>query len=162
METLWAPWRLEFIEGKKPEECVFCTLPAAQTDPKNLILWRGPQTYVIMNRYPYTNGHLMVVPHQHSDSVHLLTPDTQAEMMWATGECVRILRGSLGAQAANCGLNLGPDAGAGIIGHLHMHVVPRWRGDCNFMPMIAHTRSMPEYLATTYERLSPAFQQLKK
>lgn len=161
METLWAPWRLDFILSEKPKGCVFCTLPAETTDKDNLILWRGEHTYVIMNRYPYNSGHLMVVLNKHTDSLHGLTKGEQSELIWATGECVRILKSTLGAHACNCGMNLGHDAGAGIVGHLHMHAVPRWQGDTNFFPVIANTKSLPEYLAKTYEKLHPAFQNLK-
>lgn len=162
MDTLWAPWRLDYITADKPSGCVLCTLPAAQQDPENLILWRGAHSYVIMNRYPYNCGHLMVVLNNHVDILHQLEASVQTELMWATGECVRILQEVLGAQASNCGMNLGWDAGAGIVGHLHMHVVPRWRGDNNFFPVIADTKSLPEYLAKTYEKLQPAFLNLKK
>lgn len=104
----------------------------------------------------------MVVLNGHLDTLHQVDAAAQAEMIWATGECVRILQETLGAQASNCGMNLGWDAGAGIADHLHMHVVPRWRGDNNFFPVIANTKSLPEYLAKTYEKLHPAFLNLKK
>ncbi len=161
MDTLWAPWRLDFILSEKPKGCVFCTLPSETNDKDNLILWRGEHCYVIMNRYPYNSGHLMVVMNKHTDSLHGLTKGEQNELIWATGECVRILKATLGAHACNCGMNLGHDAGAGIVGHLHMHAVPRWQGDTNFFPVIANTKSLPEYLAKTYEKLHPAFQNLK-
>lgn len=162
MESLWAPWRLDYITAEKKEGCALCTLPAANQDIENLILWRGVHSYIIMNRYPYNCGHLMVVLNDHVDVIYQLSAEVQAELMWATGECVRILQDVLGAQASNCGMNLGWDAGAGIVGHLHMHVVPRWRGDNNFFPVIADTKSLPEYLAKTYKKLQPAFLNLKK
>jgi ATP adenylyltransferase len=163
METLWAPWRLDYLDTKDTVVgCVFCTLPTQTNDKDNLILWRGDHSFVIMNRYPYNSGHLMVVINKHTDSLHGLAKGEQAELIWATGECIRILKEVLGAHASNSGMNLGQDAGAGIVGHLHMHVVPRWRGDSNFFPIIADTKSLPEYLAKTYEKLHPAFQQLKK
>ncbi|PIR19869.1 MAG: HIT family hydrolase [Deltaproteobacteria bacterium CG11_big_fil_rev_8_21_14_0_20_47_16] len=162
MEILWAPWRLEFILGEKPKGCIFCTLETEKTDKENLILWRGQHCFIIMNKFPYNNGHVMVIPNHHTDDLSSLNAAVQSEFIWATGECVRIVKETLGAHAANCGMNLGHDAGAGVLGHLHMHIVPRWRGDCNFMPMIAETKCMPEYLATTYDRLHPAFQTLKK
>ncbi len=162
MDTLWAPWRLDYITAEKPEGCVFCTLPATANDSENLILWRGAHAYVIMNRYPYNSGHLMVVSNTHADTLHEMNQGAQSELIWATGECVRILQEALGAQASNCGMNTGWDAGAGIVGHLHMHVVPRWRGDNNFFPVIANTKSLPEYLAKTYRKLHPAFLKLKK
>lgn len=162
MDTLWAPWRLDYITADKPDGCVFCTLPESRDDEKNLILWRGDHTYVIMNRYPYNSGHLMVVTNSHTDTLHQMDIKSQGEMLWATGECVRILQETIGATGCNCGLNLGWDAGAGIRDHLHMHVVPRWRGDNNFFPVIANTKSLPEYLAKTYEKLHPTFLNLKK
>lgn len=162
MDTLWAPWRLDYLSAEKTEGCVFCTLPAEDNDPKNLILWRGDHSYVIMNSYPYNCGHVMAIIDKHTDSLHGLSKGEQGELIWATGECIRILKEVLGAHACNVGMNLGHDAGAGILGHLHMHIVPRWRGDTNFFPVIADTKSMPEYLAKTYEKLHPAFQKLKK
>lgn len=162
MDTLWAPWRLEYITADKLNGCVFCTLPASPDDEKNLILWRGEHTYVIMNRYPYNSGHLMVVTRNHTDTLHQMDAKAQGEMLRVTGECVRILQEMIGATGCNCGMNLGWDAGAGIRDHLHMHVVPRWRGDNNFFPVIANTKSLPEYLAKTYEKLHPAFLNLKK
>lgn len=162
MDTLWAPWRLEYISAEKPNGCVFCTLPAENKNKDNLILWRGERAYIIMNRYPYNSGHLMVVSNRHVDNLHQMDTASKGELIWATGECVRILQETIGATGCNCGLNLGWDAGAGIKDHLHMHVVPRWRGDNNFFPVIADTKSMPEYLSKTYEKLHPAFQQLKK
>lgn len=162
MDTLWAPWRLDYITTEKPKGCVFCTVPTSHQDADNFILWRGRKTYVIMNRYPYNSGHLMVVANAHVDKLTQMDAVAQGEMIWATGECARILEEVLGAQSHNCGMNMGWDAGAGIIGHIHMHVIPRWRGDNNFFPIIADTKSLPEYLAKTFEKLHPAFRKLKK
>lgn len=162
MDTLWAPWRLDYIVADKTDGCALCTIPAAHQDTEKLILWRGSHSYVVMNRYPYNSGHLMVVLNEHTDALHQVDAVAQAELIWATGECVRILEEVLDAHASNCGMNMGLDAGAGILGHLHMHVVPRWRGDNNFFPVIADTKSLPEYLAKTYEKLHPAFLKLKK
>lgn len=141
---------------------MFCTLPASPQDTENLMLWRGAHTYVIMNRYPYNCGHLMVVTNSHVDALSEMDAASQDELIWATGQCVRILQEIIGATGCNCGMNLGWDAGAGIKDHLHMHVVPRWRGDSNFFPVIANTKSLPEYLAKTHEKLHPAFLKLEK
>ncbi|OGQ22585.1 MAG: hypothetical protein A3I05_04505 [Deltaproteobacteria bacterium RIFCSPLOWO2_02_FULL_44_10] len=163
--NLWAPWRMQFIEdtrGKEKEEgCVFChLLQEPGNDRDKLILWRGQRTLVVMNKYPYTNGHLLVMPLRHVGELHLLTRDEQADMVHAMGEAIQILRETLKTEGINCGLNLGKPAGAGVLGHVHIHIVPRWVGDTNFLPIISDTRTLPEYLQTTYDRLVANFQKL--
>ena len=156
MKHIWSPWRMEFIEkAGRGRGCIFC-----KTREKNLILYKGKTCFVMMNKYPYNNGHLMVVPYKHKKEILGLDKVTRDELMTLTGESVKILKKILKCQGANCGMNLGKVAGAGIEGHLHMHVVPRWLGDSNFMPVVADVKSMPEYLKATYKKLKPEFDRL--
>ena len=123
------------------------------------MLHRGPLTYVVMNLYPYNNGHLMIVPHRHCAELSDLSPEESLEIMQAVQRVTRILRTALGAEGFNLGCNLGKAAGAGVADHVHLHVVPRWVGDTNFMPVLTETKVMPEYLESTYDRLVPLFQE---
>lgn len=159
METLWAPWRIEYILSEKPEECIFCVKPAAKAvhDRDNLILYRGERCFVILNAFPYNNGHLMVVPYQHESELAALGEDVLGELMQITARCVRLLQEVFHADGFNVGLNQGRVAGAGIEEHLHVHVVPRWNGDTNFMPVLGQTKVLPESLQGTYEKLGPFF-----
>lgn len=158
-ETLWAPWRMEYILSKKPEGCVFCSAATQQggNDDDNYVVHRGKTSFVIMNRYPYTHGHLLAVPHKHVDRLELLSADEQRELMdlWVFSQ--RIIIETFHPQGVNLGMNLGQAAGAGIESHLHAHIVPRWNGDTNFMPMLADTRVMPEHMRDTYQKLKAAF-----
>lgn len=158
-ERLWAPWRIAYFTEPQPEECVFCTIPADDDIPESqaLILARFDHTYVILNCYPYNTGHLMVVPYSHQARLQDLTEEILTEMMNVSGLCVEVLEETINAQGFNIGFNLGRAAGAGIIDHIHLHVVPRWGGDTNFMPVLGDTRVLPELLEDTYERLRPAF-----
>jgi len=139
--------------------CPFCTLPAdgAEHDRENLILHRGVRAFAILNLYPYNPGHLMAVPYRHVADFTDLTPEELHEVAELCQRGVRALRAAAGAQAFNIGLNLGSIAGAGISEHLHQHVVPRWGGDSNFMPVIGRTKVLPELLTETFDRLAPAF-----
>lgn len=157
MEPLWAPWRMEFIEGKKESGCVFCRVLNDSKDRDNLVIMRGTDAYVILNKYPYNNGHLMVVPNQHTNDFAALTQIQMTEMNAMAQRCVRILKNVLGAQGFNLGMNLGEAAGAGIKEHLHLHVVPRWVGDTNFMPVLSETKSMPQHLLASYDHLFEHF-----
>ncbi len=161
MKRLWAPWRLEYILGEKPDCCIFCAMPAEDKDRENYILYRGRENFVIMNRYPYNNGHLMVIPYRHADVLEDLSDGILAEAMALTRECCRIIRESMHAQGFNVGLNVGEAAGAGIKEHLHFHIVPRWAGDTNFMSVVEDTRIMPQHLTESYEQLLPGFEKLK-
>ena len=163
MEHLWAPWRMKFIEGLRNEGsgCLFCEMAAEGDDRKRLILHRGKFCYTMMNRYPYTNGHIMIVPYKHTGSLSGLEGDERSEVMDVCASAVDIMEDALNADGFNCGLNIGAVAGAGIKDHVHLHVVPRWQGDSNFMPIIADARSMPEYLEETYDRLVGGFSKLK-
>ena len=153
MKTLWAPWRIEYITGGKKEGCIFCDKPKEGNDKKNLILYKGETSFIIMNRYPYSNGHLMAVPYRHINNMSELDHKERLELMTLTTKCIEILK-VMNPDGFNIGMNLGTAGGAGIDDHLHFHIVPRWNGDTNFMPLIADVKVMPEYLEDTYETLS--------
>ncbi|HLE16073.1 MAG TPA: HIT domain-containing protein [Anaerolineales bacterium] len=154
MNHLWSPWRMTYIEKHKNEEgCVFCTALEAPDGPDNLIIDRRERTFIILNRYPYTSGHLMVVPYQHTPTLEGLDHDTLAEIMELTVRSTRVLGGVYHPQGFNIGINLGEAAGAGITDHVHLHVVPRWAGDTNFMSSLGQTRVLPETLEDTYQRV---------
>ena len=162
MDNLWAPWRLEYIEGLKDDKegCVFCDLLKEKNDRKGLVLYRGKKAYVVLNRFPYSSGHLMVVTNEHTVDVSSLSPETNHEVMHLVGESMTILSESVHAQGFNCGLNLGQLAGAGIRSHFHFHVVPRWPGDTNFLPVIGDVKTVPEYLEQTYDKLIGGFKKI--
>jgi ATP adenylyltransferase len=157
--TLWAPWRMAYIGGPRSEGCLLCDLPREDRDRESLILHRGPRTYVVMNRYPYNNGHLMIVPYRHCADLGELSTEDSLELMHETQRATQVLHRIFGAEGFNVGMNLGKVAGAGVAEHLHIHVVPRWMGDTNFMPVLADTKVMPDYLEATYEKLVPAFRE---
>lgn len=150
---------MAYIEERNPDPgCLFCLRLAESDGPDNLILHRGRRAFVILNRFPYTNGHLMVVPNDHHASLEDLDADTLAELMALSTRALRALRRAYGAEAFNLGVNIGAAAGAGVADHVHLHVVPRWGGDTNFMATVGEARVIPEDLATTYRRLSEAWQ----
>ncbi|MBF0506913.1 MAG: HIT domain-containing protein [Nitrospirae bacterium] len=157
MKTLWAPWRMEYILGRKDLECLFCVKPGEQKDRENLILYRGACAYVIMNKYPYNNGHLMVVPYIHTSSLENLRDADLLDIMKLTRFSIDCLAGAFHPEGFNVGVNIGEVAGAGIKEHLHVHVVPRWAGDSNFMTVTGEIRVMPEHLLDTYDKLNPFF-----
>ncbi|MBI5178578.1 MAG: HIT domain-containing protein [Nitrospinae bacterium] len=157
MKFLWAPWRLNFILNEKEKGCVFCAKVAENDDRKNLILHRGKLNYIILNLFPYNNGHLMVVPYRHFGDLTELTADEGAEMMALTQKSVAAITERFHPQGFNVGMNLGAAAGAGIADHLHMHLVPRWNGDTNFMPVLAETKVMPQHIESTYDSLKEVF-----
>ncbi|HOV31329.1 MAG TPA: HIT domain-containing protein, partial [Anaerolineaceae bacterium] len=153
-----SPWRKEYFDrDKNNPACVFCEAAKQPDSPENLIIFRGKLAFVILNRYPYTSGHLMVVPFQHSSALSELTDDTMLEMMQLTQKAVSVLGQEYQPQGFNIGMNLGAVAGAGITEHLHMHVVPRWQGDANFVSVIGQTRVLPETLEETYYRMRQAW-----
>ena len=162
-DRLWAPWRIAYFTEPPPEGCIFCLLPApgGPPDKESLILARFERVYVIMNKYPYNNGHLMVVPYRHAGRLEESDPATLGELLAVGGLCTRVQAEALGAQGFNLGFNLGRAAGAGIIDHLHLHVVPRWPGDTNFMPVLGDTKVLSEALEATWERLKPVFDRRK-
>lgn len=158
MDRLWSPWRYRYVSKASPTDaCIFCAKGGEQRDEENLILYRGRNNFVLLNLYPYTTGHLMVVPYAHLASLEELPDETSAELMALTKEAVRHLRAVYRPQGLNAGMNLGECAGAGVAGHLHMHVLPRWIGDANFMTTIGETRIMPEELPDTWRKLRAAF-----
>lgn len=161
-ERLWAPWRIAYFTEPQPEECILCTIPAdtESVESETLILARFERTFVMMNRYPYNTGHLMVVTYLHKARMQDLDRETLSEVLEVAGLCVDVLEGALEAQGFNIGFNLGRAAGAGIIDHIHLHVVPRWVGDTNFMPVLGDTKVMSEYLDSTYQRLRPVFDRI--
>jgi ATP adenylyltransferase len=157
MDYLWTPWRYRYIaDATKDEGCIFCAAVAMNNDPEALIVFRGAKNFVILNRYPYTSGHVMVVPYQHSADLPATEPATLAEMMVLAQRVQLALEKTYHPQGYNLGMNLGRAAGAGVTGHLHLHVLPRWSGDSNFMTVVAETRVEPEELPTTYEKLHAA------
>jgi ATP adenylyltransferase len=160
-ERIWAPWRLAYVKDASKDsadECVFCAKPAEDDDEANLIVHRGERCFVILNLYPYTNGHLMVAPFQHVATLPELDAETVAEMMALAQSAMRLLEDTYSPHGYNVGFNQGRVAGAGVEHHIHMHVVPRWGGDTNFMPVLADVRVMPQTLEQTYEALRGGFE----
>jgi ATP adenylyltransferase len=157
MDYLWTPWRYRYIaDASKDEGCVFCSAVALNNDRQALIVLRGLRNFVILNAFPYTSGHVMVVPYQHTADLPATDPETLAEMMVLAQRVQVALENTYHPQGYNLGMNLGRAAGAGVTGHLHLHVLPRWSGDSNFMTVVAETRVEPEELSTTYEKLYAA------
>ena len=157
MDRIWAPWRMDYIKSSKKTGCVFCEKSKSKEDKENLVLHKGKETFILMNLYPYTNGHLMIAPYLHTSDVNELTEIANKEIMQFAKDCFNILKSKLGAEGFNFGANLGKVAGAGIDQHIHYHIVPRWSGDTNFMPVISDTKVMIEKLNKTWERLKPEF-----
>jgi ATP adenylyltransferase len=157
---IWAPWRIKYILGEKNTGCIFCEALAGDDDVANLVLYRGKTAFVIMNLYPYNPGHMMVAPNQHVSNLDELEIESRSEIMELTTHCIDALRGTMKPQGFNAGFNLGEIAGASIKEHLHMHVVPRWQGDNNFMAVLADIDVVPQALEDTYKLLHPRFQEL--
>jgi len=160
MKRLWAPWRLEYIKGEKDAECFLCRGIAREQDREDLIVRRGRLCGVIMNRYPYNNGHLMVFPYRHVHDMCETTPEEQAEMMTLMNACIAVLRRLLNPEGINVGINLGKAAGAGLEEHVHMHIVPRWVGDTNFMAVMDDTKVIPQALDELWMALREAMDAL--
>lgn len=150
---MWAPWRAAFILGEKEQGCIFCNRYKMEDSVENLILYRGQKTFIILNKYPYNTGHAMIVPVRHVAELEDLRADEAAEMMELTQRTVVAIKNRLKPHSMNCGMNLGESAGAGIPGHVHMHVVPRWNGDTNFMPVIGKTHVISIPLEPVYDML---------
>ncbi len=158
MERLWSPWRSQYV-SQAPEAdagCIFCRFTRDQDDVSNLVAYRGEHAYVVLNRFPYNSGHLMIVPYQHTSEFASLPPETLSDLMSLMGLCLGALQDAFGPDGYNTGMNLGSVAGAGIADHLHLHVVPRWAGDTNFMPVLADIKVMPELLQESYDKLAAA------
>ncbi len=157
MDYLWTPWRYAYVTGAdKQPGCVFCELPK-EDDAKAHIVYRGRDCYVILNIYPYTSGHVMIVPFAHLDDLENLSPEASHEMMDLSRKMEGVLRKLYKPDGVNLGMNIGAAAGAGIAGHIHMHVLPRWVADANFASVIGETRVLPETLETTWQRMRKAF-----
>lgn len=161
MERLCSPWRSAYINGGAKEGCVFCNAQVAE-DAAALVLFRGRTCFVILNLYPYNNGHLMVVPYRHVATLADTTPDERAELMELTRRSEMALARAYRPQGINVGMNLGRPAGAGVVDHLHVHLVPRWTGDTNFMSVVGEVRVLPEDLGRTAQRLRPVFEELSR
>ena len=153
MERIWAPWRIQYIQMEKPEGCILCEKPGQNNDVQNYILHRGDKNFIILNSYPYNPGHLMVAPYRHVASLEKLTDEERQEHFEIVSRSVRVLKQVFNPGGFNIGINLGKAAGAGIEDHFHTHIVPRWQGDTNFMPVLSDVKVLPEALADTYQKL---------
>ena len=159
MDYLWSPWRYQYMtqvtQGKQPE-CFLCDAPQLNRDEETLIVYRGKKAFIILNRFPYTSGHVMIVPYAHVAELNLCEPGALQEIMVLTQKMEGVFQKTYKPDGMNLGMNLGRAAGAGVLGHLHLHMLPRWYGDSNFMTVSGETRVHPEELKTTYERLRKA------
>ncbi len=153
MERLWAPWRIEYVRMEKREGCIFCDLPRENEDERNLILHRGRYAFIIMNNYPYNPGHVMVAPYRHVANFKDLRSEEVLDIYNLISLAIRAIKGAMNPQGFNIGMNLGRVAGAGIEGHLHVHIVPRWNGDTNFMPVLADTKIIVQGIRENYREL---------
>lgn len=157
METLWAPWRMTYVDKGWSSNCILCDIPSSKDDEKNLLLYRGKSVFSLLNLYPYNPGHIMIAPYRHVNDLHKLSDDEQQELIREAARSTSLLRTTLNPDGYNLGMNLGKVAGAGVEDHLHLHIVPRWSGDTNFMPVTGQTKVVPEALAATYRKLAVAF-----
>ncbi len=156
-KPLWAPWRIDYILGAKPDGCVFCSMPKENTDQKHNILFRGEHCYVVLNLFPYNNGHLMVAPFRHISDYVAMNNEELTESAQLTQKCILALKEAFKPDGFNIGVNQGSIAGAGIEEHLHIHIVPRWSGDYNFMPVTGQTKVIPVHLSETFKALEDKF-----
>jgi len=157
MEQIWAPWRIQYIMKGKQEGCILCDKPGENKDDLNYILYRGDKNFVILNCYPYNPAHLMVAPYRHIASPEDMTEEEQHEHFEIVNQCIKVLRQVFDPGGFNIGINVGKVAGAGIADHFHTHIVPRWQGDTNFVPVLSDVRVLPEALAETYQKLKGKF-----
>jgi len=162
MEKLWAPWRINYVAMPEQDKkgCIFCDKPAVNEDKKNLILYRGKHNFVLMNLFPYNNGHLLIAPYKHTNQLSELTSEEKLELMDLLVLCEKIISEKMSPHGFNIGMNLGQVAGAGVKDHLHFHIVPRWDGDTNFMPIIGEAKVVSEGLRQTWEKLRQGFEAL--
>jgi ATP adenylyltransferase len=162
MNQLWAPWRMEYILDAKNESegCIFCDLSQQNDDQKNLIVYRSEKSFVMLNKFPYNNGHVMVIPYQHLAEYTELTDEILLDMQRVIKKTITAIQKSMEPHGMNIGLNLGRTAGAGIDDHIHYHIVPRWNGDTNFMPVISGTKVVSEALEKTWQKLTEEFSKL--
>ena len=157
MEQIWAPWRIKYIRMEKSRGCILCEKPGQNNDAPNYILYRGDKNFIIINAYPYNPGHLMIAPYRHTASLDELTNEELHEHFEIVSRSIKVLKQAFNPDGFNLGINMGKVAGAGIEDHFHTHIVPRWQGDTNFMPVISDVRVVPEALAETYEKLQGKF-----
>ena len=157
MKHTWAPWRIEYIRMEKPESCILCEKPKENRDAENYILYRGEMNFIMLNAFPYNPGHLLIAPYRHISSLELLTESERNEHYKLVSLGIEVLKAQLNPAGFNVGANLGKVAGAGIDDHFHSHIVPRWQGDDNFMPVLADTKVIPQALADTYNDLKGKF-----
>jgi ATP adenylyltransferase len=157
MKQLWAPWRFEYILGEKAEGCIFCE-PWLEKNKDGLVLFRGNLSTVLLNKYPYNNGHLLIAPKMHKAEIEDLSKEEANDLSERLTHSITVLKKVLKPEGFNIGMNLGKSAGAGIIDHLHWHIIPRWQGDVNFMPLISEVKVLPEHLSKTASKLRPYFE----
>lgn len=162
MQQMWTPWRMAYIRREKRPGCIFCEMLDAADDDAHLILQRGELAFLVLNKYPYNNGHLMAVPYRHVDTLETLTAEETASMMALVTLGIQALRRSAHPHGFNIGVNIGKTAGAGVLDHVHTHIVPRWEGDANFMPVLAEVRLIPQDLHETYVELRAAIDAILK
>lgn len=162
MERLWAPWRIDYIVNEKPISCIFCVPAEEAEDRESLILCRSTFSFVMLNRYPYNNGHLMVAPFRHTADLNELSDEEALDLFATLRRCRNVIQNAASPQGFNIGINLGKAAGAGVDEHIHIHIVPRWNGDTNFMSVIGDLRIMPENLFNTYDKLLPGFKDCQR
>ncbi|ADR18334.1 HIT family protein [Calditerrivibrio nitroreducens] len=154
MEKIWAPWRMRYIDGShKDEGCIFCNKPKENNDRENLIVYRGRFSFAMLNLFPYTNGHTMVAPYRHTAIFEELTRDEVIDIHIVTSIIIKAIKMTMNPDGFNLGYNLGRTAGAGIVDHLHFHIVPRWNGDTNFMPVIGEVKVISEHIEQTYDKI---------
>ncbi len=159
MDHIWTPWRMKYIrQNNKNKDCIFCAAAQEKDDRENLVFYRGKHVFMILNRYPYTSGHVMCIPYAHEARLGDVTKETRGEMMELVNKAVGVLQNVYSPEGFNIGLNLGEVAGAGVAEHLHIHIVPRWTGDTSFMTAVGDTRVLPESLAVTFERVKKAWE----
>ena len=163
MKKLWAPWRFEYLAGvdDSDQECIFCTRPKESNDKKNLIVYRSEFSFIILNKYPYNSGHLMIVPYEHKSDLASFSDDILLDMQHSLQKAITVIKNVMHPHGMNIGINIGRAAGAGIDQHLHYHMVPRWNGDTNFMPVITETKVVSESLEKTWKKLKKEFEKIK-
>ncbi|MBW2182891.1 MAG: HIT domain-containing protein [Deltaproteobacteria bacterium] len=158
MKQIWAPWRMDYILGNKSQKCIFCHPARTKHNKKKLLLSQGEFSLVMLNRYPYTNCHLLIAPRKHTNALDRLSAEESLNLFTTLSKSVNALNKSIKPEGFNIGMNLGRIAGAGVKDHLHFHIVPRWNGDTNFMPILAESMVVPEHLEKAYDKLLPFFE----
>jgi len=162
MEILWAPWRMEYVSSDNKGECIFCPGEDRRQDEQRLILFIGNLSIILMNRFPYINGHLLVAPLRHISTLNALSAEEKLDLITQVEKSIGVLKEVLRPEGFNVGLNLGKTAGAGVEDHIHFHIVPRWGGDTNYMTIFGEVRVIPEHIQKTYQKLLPFFESFKE